>query len=135
MMVIKSFLIKKECAFYLIDKMKFFIFILIHLTIWGCSTSSPFLPEKPDNLLSEEKFKKVLSEMTVTEMLVQTKISSPIEVNKEMNRLGNEILKNHAIDSTQYAKSFDYYAANKDLMEKIYNDLITDFNKKIEKLN
>jgi hypothetical protein len=115
--------------------MKFISIILIGLLLGGCSNSSPFLPEKPANLLSEDKFKNVLSEMLVTEMLVQVKISSPVEVNKEINRLGNEILKNHAIDSAQYAKSFDYYSANKDLMEKIYNDLITDFNKKIEKLN
>jgi hypothetical protein len=115
--------------------MKFISIILFGLLLGGCSNSSPFLPEKPANLLSEGKFKNILSEMIVTEILVQSKISSPKEVNKEMNRLGNEILKNHAIDSTQYAKSFDYYAANKDIMEKIYNDLITDFNKKIEKLN
>jgi len=135
MMVIKSFLNKKVCVFYLIDKMKFFILILIHLTIWGCSNSSPYLPEKPADLLSEKKFKSVFSEMILNEMIVQSKITSPKLVNKKMSDLGNEILKRKGVDSLQYIESFNYYSADKDKMEQIYNEIIDNFKNEKQKLN
>ena len=115
--------------------MKFISIILFSLTVGGCSNSSPFTTEKPENLLSETQFKYVLSEMVLSEMMVQSKISSPNKVNEEITRLGNEILKKAGVDSTQYAQSFDYYASDKDKMEAIYNQIITDFNAKKEKLN
>lgn len=115
--------------------MKLFSVIVFSLVLGGCSNSSPFTAEKPENLLSETKFKSVLSEMVLSEMMVQSKISSPKKVNEEIARLGKEILKKAGVDSTQYAQSFDYYASDKDKMEAIYNQVITDFNVKKEKLN
>ena len=107
MMVKKSFLTKKECVFYLIDKMKFSILYILILIIWGCSNSSPYLPEKPADLLSEKKFKSVFYEMILNEMIVQSKITSPKLVNKKMSDLGNEILKRKGVDSLQYIESFN----------------------------
>ena len=101
----------------------------------GCSNSSPFTAEKPENLLSETKFKSILSEMVLSEMMVQSKISSPKKVNEEIARLGKEILKKAGVDSTQYSQSFDYYASDKDKREAIYKQVIADFNVKKEKLN
>ena len=115
--------------------MKLFSVILFSFIVGGCSNSSPFTAEKPENLLSETKFKSVLSEMVLSEMMVQAKITSPKKVNEEIARLGKEILKKAGVDSTQYAQSFDYYASDKDKMEAIYNHIITDFNAKKEKLN
>jgi hypothetical protein len=115
--------------------MKLFSIILFGLVLGGCSNSSPFTAEKPENLLSETKFKAVLSEMVVAEMLVQSKVTSPKKVNEEIARLGKEILKKEGVDSTQYTQSFDYYASDKDKMEEIYNQIIADFNAKKEKLN
>jgi hypothetical protein len=115
--------------------MKLFSVIVFSLIVGGCSNSSPFTAEKPENLLSETKFKSVLSEMVLSEMMVQSKITSPKLVNEEIARLGKEILKKEGVDSIQYAQSFDYYASDKDKMEAIYNQIITDFNAKKEKLN
>jgi hypothetical protein len=140
MMVIKSFLNKKVCVFYLIDKMKFSILYILILIIWGCSNSSPYLPEKPADLLSEKKFKSVfsemiLNEMILNEMIVQSKITSPKLVNKKMSDLGNGILKRKGVDSLQYIESFNYYSADKDKMEQIYNEIIDNFKNEKQKLN
>ena len=115
--------------------MKFISIILFSLTVGGCSNSSPCTTEKPENLISETKFKSVLSEMVLAEMMVQSKITSPKQVNEEMARLGKEILKKAGVDSIQYAQSFDYFASDKDKMESIYNQIIANFNLKKEKLN
>lgn len=115
--------------------MKFISIILFSLALGGCSNSSPFTAEKPENLLSETKFKSILSEMVLSEMMVQTKITSPKKVNEEVTRLGKEILKKEGVDSTEYAQSFDYYASDKDKMERIYNEIINGFDKKIKELN
>jgi helix-turn-helix protein len=104
--------------------MKLFSVILFSLIVGGCSESSPFTAEKPENLLSETKFKSILSEIT-----------SPKKVNEEVTRLGKEILKKEGVDSTEYAQSFDYYASDKDKMERIYNEIINGFDKKIKELN
>lgn len=115
--------------------MKLFSVILFSLIVGGCSNSSPFTAEKPENLLSETKFKSILSEMVISEMMVQSKITSPKKVNKEIARLGKEILKKASVDSTQYAQSFDYYASDKEKMEEIYNQIISELDQKIKKLN
>ena len=115
--------------------MKLFSVILFSFILGGCSNSSPFTAEKPENLLSETKFKSVLSEMVLSEMMVQSKITSPKKVNEEVTRLGKEILKKEGVDSTEYAQSFDYYASDKDKMERIYNEIINGFDKKIKELN
>ena len=115
--------------------MKLFSVILFSFILGGCSNSSPFTAEKPENLLSETKFKSVLSEMVLSEMMVQAKITSPKKVNEEIARLGKEILKKAGVDSKQYTQSFDYYASDKDKMEAIYNQIIAEFNVKKEKLN
>jgi len=115
--------------------MKFISIILFSLALGGCSDSSPFSAEKPENLLSETKFKSILSEMVLSEMMVQSKITSPKKVNEEVARLGKEILKKEGVDSIQYAQSFDYYASDKDKMEQIYNQVISDLDQKIKKLN
>ncbi len=115
--------------------MKLFSVIVFSLIVGGCSNSSPFTAEKPENLLSETKFKSVISEMVLAEMMVQSKITSPKQVNEEMARLGKEILKKAGVDSTQYAQSFDYFSSDKDKMESIYNQIIANFNLKKEKLN
>ncbi|MFN5443476.1 MAG: DUF4296 domain-containing protein [Crocinitomicaceae bacterium] len=115
--------------------MKLFSVILFSLIVGGCSESSPFTAEKPENLLSETKFKSILSEMVLSEMMVQSKITSPKKVNEEVTRLGKEILKKEGVDSTEYAQSFDYYASDKDKMERMYNEIINGFDKKIKELN
>ena len=115
--------------------MKLFSVIVFSILVWGCSNSSPFIAEKPENLLSETKFKNILSEMIISEMMVQSKLTSPSLVNKEMTRIGKQILKKAGIDSTQYVQSFDYYSSDKVKMETIYNQIISDLDQKIKKLN
>jgi hypothetical protein len=108
--------------------MKFISIILFGLLLGGCLNSSSLTPVQPDNLISEKEFKTIYSEMLISEMLIQSKISSIYETNSISNKKGNEILKNHHVDSLQYANSFEYYASNKDVMEKLYNEIINDFN-------
>lgn len=114
--------------------MKFLLILIISLIYGGCTNSSPYFPEKPENLIPEKKFKEIFSEMIISETIIQSKIASITESNKIANLKGNEILKKYHVDSIQYTNSFDYYAADKDAMEKMYNEIINDFNKRIESI-
>lgn len=75
-------------------------------------------PEKPANLLSEDKMAEVLYDMFI--------VNSAKGVNRkilETNGIFPEtfILEKHSIDSLQFAQSNDYYAYDLDEYESILN--------------
>jgi hypothetical protein len=117
-------------VFYLIDKMKYLLIFSLLFNIWGCTESSPFLLEKPEKLIPEKKFKKILSELILAEIMVQLKTTSPKQINAESFKLSKTILSNYKTDSLQFTQSFNYYSSDKDEMEKIYNSILEKYQTK-----
>ena len=102
------------------------ISFIIIIYLFSCSNKSA---KKPDNLISLETMEEVIYDVY---MLNAIKISNKKLLQNEEVSFEKEIFKKYNIDSLQFAKSNDFYAADfetyKALIERIKKRM--DSNKK-----
>lgn len=107
------------------------VFILsIVFSLCSCYNIKP--PEKPENLISKEKFAIILMDAAL--------MHSAKSVNRkriETNGIVPEdyIYKKHNIDSLAFAKANEYYAYDINVYDEIYNKVNDSLNKLKEKYN
>ena len=94
------------------------LFFVVFAMLSACQETNIEKPERPDNLLSENKMVEVLYDMAL--------VSSAKGINKRL--LENKgikpdsfIYKKHNIDSVQFAKSNAYYSYDIKTYQTIYN--------------
>ena len=102
------------------------ISFIVVIYLFSCSNKSA---KKPDNLISLETIEEVIYDVY---MLNAIKISNKKLLQNEEVSFEKEIFEKYNIDSLQFAKSNDFYAADfetyKALIERIKNRM--DLNKK-----
>ncbi len=114
---------------------KVFISFVIFLFLVSCNSKKEFFyKEKPEQLLSEEKFTAVFSDLILLESTVVLQSSNNTHTHKVMSVSEIKILKNHHVSKNQYIQSFDFYAQDKDKMMEIYTKILDDYNIKLSKL-
>ena len=131
---------KKECAYFsivnqmILSNLRILLFTSVILTV-GCNSNDDFLPSKePKNLLSEDKFIAVFSDMILLESTAMQDSPNINHTHKMMNVASPEVLKKHHVSKKEYAESFEYYAQDKEKMEEIYTKILDDYNIKLSKL-
>ena len=97
---------------------KLITLILSVVVLVSCKQNGTVLPERPENLLSEEKMVDVIYEMSV--------LSAAKSTNRkllESNRVDpvDYVYSKHNIDSLQFAQSSDYYSHDLEIYESIYS--------------
>ena len=90
------------------------IFVLI-LSILGCQNVER--PEKPKNLISKEKMVDVLTEAYLANAARSVNNQAIIDKGIQVDSL---IFKKFEVDSVQFAKSNDYYAADTNMYLDIF---------------
>ena len=114
---------------------KTFSSIILFLFFVSCTLNNDFFStEKPNQLLSEDKFITVFSDMILLESTVIMKSSNNIHTHKVMNVSSLKILKKHHVSKKQYSEAFDYYAQDKDKMMEVYTKILEEYNIKLSKL-
>ncbi|MGV3630382.1 MAG: DUF4296 domain-containing protein [Bacteroidota bacterium] len=88
----------------------------------------------PDDLLPEQKMVSILEELMLTEQYVQMKFPQPEQFQEVAKYSGDAILKKHHVSFKQFDASMDYYASHQDEMKAIYNQVLENINKKLNKL-
>lgn len=94
------------------------VIILIGLLLIACKNNKIELPDKPDNLISEDKMVEVLYDMAL--------ISAAKGVNKRiMENRGihpqEYVYNKHGIDSVQFALSNEYYSYDIRTYQELYD--------------
>lgn len=97
--------------------MKYFKILLVLFLFFGCKNNKVIKPEKPDNLLSEDKMVEVIYDMSI--------ISAAKGINKKLlEKEGIDpepyVYELHDIDSLQFAESSNYYAYDLKTYERVY---------------
>jgi rubrerythrin len=111
------------------------ILLVLVLNLAGCSTQNEFsLTDKPKDLLSEEKFTSVLSDILLLESTAQNNSQDLEHVHKIIEISSPVIFKKHHVSKKKYTESFEYYAQDKEKMEEIYTKILDDYNIKLSKL-
>lgn len=100
------------------------IFALIALVLFTQSCHDRLrAPEKPENLIPEEKMIDVMTDMLILEGHIQNTYSSVNRYYKVMTASGRDYLKSQGITQKQYEDSFLYY-----------NSTQQDYNKMLDKV-
>lgn len=111
--------------------MKYTIILLLFFI--SCELKVKQFPE-PENLISKEKMVLVIEDLMLMEDYVQNRYPQFEKFTKDIEKSGDEILLKHKISFKQFEKSFDYYASHQDQMKEIYNEVLDNLNKKLNKL-
>ncbi|WP_343605570.1 DUF4296 domain-containing protein [Fluviicola sp.] len=90
--------------------MRILAFIAFAL-VWGIQSCNGELkaPEKPDQLIPEEKMIDLMTNMLILEGHIQNTYSSVNRYYKVMTASGRDYLKSQGVTQKQYEDSFRYY--------------------------
>ncbi len=115
--------------------LKYLIFFFIFCSLLSCLTKNEFtLKDKPSNLLQEEKFIAVFSDMILLEATANQQAPNLLHTQKVMNISSPEILRKHNISKKQYMDAFEYYAEDKEKMNEIYTKILENYNIELSKI-
>ena len=108
--------------------MKQLLFSIILFALAGCSGMQKDTP--PADLIAQGKMIQVLVDIHVADAVVENKSGAQNPNLPLTNALYEQIYKNHGITATQYKTSFKYYESHAELMDKMYEQVITELSKK-----
>jgi hypothetical protein len=117
-------------------KLLFFIVgCLIVFCSSNCTSKNEFIDiEKPENLLSEEKFTQVLSDIVLLESVAINNSPARETAHKQVLKSCGPIFKKHHVSKKNYEESFTYYAHDKEKMEEIYAEILENYNVELSKI-
>ena len=115
--------------------LKYVILFFIFCMLLSCLTKNEFsLKDRPSNLLQEEKFIAVFSDIILLEATANQQSPNLLHTQKIMNISSSEILRKHHISKKQYVDAFEYYAEDKEKMNEIYTKILDNYNIELSKI-
>ncbi len=107
--------------------MKQLLFCILLLSLIGCNeTQAP----KPKDLIPQDKMIEVLVDIHVADAVVEHKYGADHPNPALTSALYKKIYINHGITAEQYKTSYKYYEMEPDMMNKMYDKVITEISKK-----
>jgi hypothetical protein len=127
---------------------RYFALLLLLFTL-GCSDpEGTKLPPEPDDLIEQEKLVKVLADVHLLEAALGMRSPvmaprqlrpndlvnpnqpvTPIPAPGRTNQLGYyDIFKQHGVTWRQYENSMNWYAAQPDVLDKIYEQVVEELS-------
>lgn len=120
----KYFFIKKQLSLFL----RFAVVIFPFLLMVSCSSKKD---EIPPGILPREKMISILIDMQQAEAKIQT---YNLQANDSTRNIEygyySNIFKKHHIKSSDFESSFKYYSKNLELLNKMYDEVITGLSKR-----
>jgi hypothetical protein len=105
---------------------KLFYIIVSVLLITACKDSQP----TPDGILAQDKMAMVLADFHIAEASMSLENIQEDSLKKTMNSYYEEIYMIHHISKKQFDDSFHYYEKHPELLDKIYQQVISELSKK-----
>ena len=107
--------------------MKHLLFIIIILTLGGCTQISDHTPA---DLIPQDRMILLLVDIHVADALIEHK-SGTQNVNLPLtNAIYTKIYQNYGVSSAQFRSSYQYYESHPALMDNMYTQIITELSKK-----
>ncbi|MDD3876579.1 MAG: DUF4296 domain-containing protein [Bacteroidales bacterium] len=100
--------------------------IFVITLLFSCSESN----EVPENILQPEKMVAVLTDFQIAESALTIIQQNGMDVEIYKNVFYEKIFMKHKINKQDYINSMNYYSVNLKLLDKIYEEVITELNKR-----
>ncbi|MDB5283792.1 MAG: putative lipoprotein [Bacteroidota bacterium] len=92
----------------------------------GCKQK---LPGIPSSVIPIEKMKYILVDMHIADGVSQTKAQGGVNEKQLIREYYAQIYKNNGVTEQDYIKSYHFYEDNPALLNKLYEDVLTEMSK------
>lgn len=107
-------------------KFQHFFSIVIIMLIAACGPSGERKAESvPDHLLSVDKMAALISDIQITEAVLQQQKASGLNEQEQSKDYFREIFSKHGVSYELYSESKQFYEANPKLYEEVFEKAIT----------
>ncbi len=103
------------------------LILLMALLIYSCSAPKVIIPK---DILSKENMVAILTDIHLAESAVTLKFTNKDTSMYQAAEYTDFICKNHKTTKEQFNKSYDFYISHPELLNKIYDDVLTELSKK-----
>ena len=111
------------------------VIVLFSFFFVSCESNSELLDiVKPTNLISEQKFIEVFSDIVLLEVVASQQSSNIFQAKKIMKVSSSELLEKHHVNKKQFNESFEYYNQDKEKMLEIYSKIIEEYNIRLSRI-
>lgn len=113
-----------------------FLYVIIIYLLIGTTISCKEKEEikVPDNILSKEKMTNVLTDFHIMEAAMNLNLMQ--DGNFSRDTIGfYTIFSNNKITKAEYKESFEFYSAHPELLNEIYEGVLTELSKKQAEVN
>lgn len=96
------------------------------------SACKPALPTVPGDIIPMDKMKLILEDMHITDAAAETKAQMGMNEKLLAGEYHEQVFANHGTTREEFLKSYKFYEANPKLLNKMYDDILTDLSKREE---
>ena len=116
------------CRYFGSDNVTAIFILLFSISVYSCSTKNDTIP---DDIIPRQEMIAVLIDVQEIEAKIQTQNLGMNDSTKNIAlNYYNDLFKRHHIKSSDFKKSFSYYVNHLDLLNKMYEEVITGISKK-----
>ena len=106
--------------------------MLLLLFAAGCKQKYPSVP---GDIIPVDKMESVLMDMHISDAVAETRSLGDGNEKKWSTQYYLQIYKNHHITKEDFLKSYLFYQNNPVLLNKLYDDLLSDMSKREAQIN
>ena len=107
------------------DKMRIQLLVIISIILFSCSRKEVIVP---DNVLPQKEMTAVLTDIHMTESMLENKSKSD-SINSTFKDYLPGILMEHHTDKETFLRSMKFYSDNTVMIQEIYDSVITSLNR------
>ncbi|HEY0261933.1 MAG TPA: DUF4296 domain-containing protein [Chitinophagales bacterium] len=106
------------------------LLLLLTLSFFSCRQNID-KPKKPAVFLEQKAMGNLLTEIHLSDAIAQEKANGNLDLEKNLSQQGlNQILQNHKLRKTSFDSLYAYYIKQPELMNEMYQHIITNLSKK-----
>jgi hypothetical protein len=93
------------------------------------------LPNVPSDIIQKEKMIQILVDVHVADAVLENKNGTDRRVPEQTTAIYTQIYKNHGITRAEFLKSYHYYETQPELMDKLYEELLSELSRRQAQLS
>ena len=112
-------------------RLKYFV-PLLFLLVTACKEKFPSVPA---DIIPLKKMENILMDMHISDAVAETRTMGDINEKKISEQYYLQIYKNYGITKADFLKSYLFYQNNPVLLNKLYDELLSEMSKREAKIN
>jgi len=109
--------------------------LLLYGILFLLAACGKTLPKVPSDIIQQKKMIQILVEVHIADAVLEHINGTDKRVPEQTTAMYNQIYKNYGITREDFLKSYYFYETQPELMDKLYEELLTELSKKQAQLS